>query len=222
MTEYKILIAGASGLIGSALLNQALQHHNIVQITLLVRKQIAVEHSKLKQVIVDFDRLDKYQEHITGDAVFCCLGTTRRKTPDVNLYRQIDHDYPLKLAQISMNNKVKQYHFVSSIGADPTSKGFYTKIKGETEADLQKIPLSSLLIYRPSLLTGTRKEIRLDSLLGGPFMKIINPFLTGKWKNYRSIPAEVVAAAMLNLLSSNLLEVSIYSSERIKEIAINK
>src|ERR1700748_2339030 len=153
----KVVIAGASGLIGSKLLTIVLNDAQYDEVLILVRKELPIEHKKLVQLIIDFDKLDDHDAAITGHAIFCCLGSTKKKTPDMTTYRKIDHDYPEKLAQLAKQNGVNQYHLVSAIGANSNSSNFYTKMKGETEEDLQKAGLKCLHIYQPSLLTGDRK-----------------------------------------------------------------
>src|ERR1700730_1502242 len=106
----KAVIAGASGLIGSNLLDILLQQTEYDSILILVRKVLPIQHEKLTQLIVDFDKLDYYSKAITGHAVFCCLGSTRKKTPHLNDYKKVDHDYPLQLAQIAYKNGIPQYH----------------------------------------------------------------------------------------------------------------
>src|ERR1700752_1769526 len=115
----KAVIAGASGLIGSHLLYILLQSDYYDEVLALVRKELPVSNKKLVQLVVDFDKLDEYKASITGHAVFCCLGSTKKKTPNLAAYRKIDHDYPLKLAQIAKENGVRHYHLVSAIGANP-------------------------------------------------------------------------------------------------------
>src|ERR1700712_5325522 len=109
----KAVIAGTGGLIGSKLLDTLLHQPGYSEITILVRSKSKYNSKKLTTVIVDFDNLNEFASHITGDVFFCCLGTTRNKTPDLDEYRKIDHDYPVKLAQIAKANGMTQYHFVS-------------------------------------------------------------------------------------------------------------
>ncbi|AMR30968.1 nucleoside-diphosphate sugar epimerase [Mucilaginibacter sp. PAMC 26640] len=193
---YKAIVVGASGLIGSSLLTMLLNHAEYDEVLVLVRKELPLQHKKLVQLVVDFDNLDKHSDAITGHALFCCLGTTKSKTPDAARYRKIDHDYPLQLAQFAKKNGVKHCHLVSAIGANKTSSTFYLKLKGELEEDLQKVGLQTLHIYQPSMLYGDRKEQRsLETVFVGIF-KVINPLLLGGWRKFRSIPADSVAHAM--------------------------
>jgi len=193
---YKAIILGASGLVGGNLLHILLDSAEYDEVLVLLRKELPVKHKKLVQLIVNFDELDKYAGSITGHAVFCCLGTTRSKTPDMVQYRKIDHDYPLQVAQLAHKNGIKHYHLVSAIGANAKSSNFYLKMKGETEDDLQKVGLDTLHIYQPSLLVGDRKEPRLAERFFAGLMKLINPLMMGGLKKYRSIRSTTVAHAM--------------------------
>jgi uncharacterized protein YbjT (DUF2867 family) len=215
----KAVIAGASGLIGSLLLEIILKKPGYDEVLVLVRKELPIRHLKLKQTTVDFDRLDDYTALITGDVVFCCLGSTRKKTPDLTVYRTIDHDYPLHLAQIALKNRIAQFHLVSAIGANAAASNFYTKMKGETEADIKKVGLHSLHIYQPSFLVGDRKEKRAAEKLLTGFMKLLDPLLIGSLQKYRSIPAKTVAEAMYNESLINQAGIFIHPSDKIKQLA---
>ena len=215
----KAIIAGATGLIGSKLLNILLANDEYSHITSLVRKETGVAHHKLNEVLVNFDQLDKYEKEINGHAFFCCTGTTKKKTPNLDKYFEIEHDYPVNLAQLALKNGVKQYHFVSSIGADKDSSTYYTKFKGQTEDDLQQLHFKTLHIYRPSFLTGDRNESRpMERIIVG-LMSVFNPLFIGSLKKYRSIPAQTVAEAMYNESLKNDEGVFIHSSDNIKQIA---
>jgi uncharacterized protein YbjT (DUF2867 family) len=215
----KAIIAGASGLIGSLLLDIILQRSEYDEVLILVRKELPLRHIKLKQHVVDFDRLTKYSALLTGDVIFSCLGSTQKKTPDLTVYRKIDHDYPLHLAEIALKNKIGQFHLVSSLGANPAASNFYLKMKGETEADIKKVGLHSLHIYQPAFLTGDRKEKRRGERFLVGLMKIIDPLLIGSLKKYRSIPAKTVANAMYNESIINQAGIFIHPSDKIKKIA---
>ena len=215
----KAIIAGASGLIGSKLLSILLHESYYDEVLILVRKELQLSHKKLVQLVIDFDKLDDHAAAVTGHAIFCCLGSTQKKTPDLAVYRQIDHDYPLKLAQLAKQNSVEQYHLVSSIGANSQSSNFYTKMKGETEADIEQVKMKCLHIYRPSFLVGARNESRPRERFFLGLTKLINPLLVGSLRNYRSIPAETVARAMFNESIKKQEGVFVHSSEKITLLA---
>lgn len=212
----KAVIAGASGLIGSKLLEILLHEPYYDEVLILVRKELPISNKKLVQLVIDFDKLDDHTTAITGHAFFCCLGSTIKKTPDLAEYRKIDHDYPLKLAQLAKRNSVEQYHLVSSIGANSESSNFYTRTKGETEADIEKVGIKCLHIYQPSFLAGPRNESRPREHFFLGLMKIIDPLLVGSLAKYRSIPAATVARAMFNESTKKQEGVFVHTSDKIK------
>ncbi|MBB5397336.1 NAD(P)H-binding protein [Mucilaginibacter sp. AK015] len=215
---YRAIIAGASGLIGSNLLNILLEAPRYSEVLVLVRRQLPIQHKKLTQLVINFDELEKYHAAIAGHAVFCCLGTTKSQTPDEKRYRQIDHDYPLLLAKFAQQNQVDQFHVVSAIGADKTSVFFYTKLKGELEDDLKQVGLKSLHIYQPSMLTGHRDKPRpAEKLIGGLF-KIIDPLLLGRLKKYRSVNGATLAHAMYKKSLEDAAGIFTYTSDKINKI----
>jgi len=215
----KAIVAGASGLIGGLLVDTLTQSPVYKEVVVLVRKELPIIGNKVKLLVVDFDRLEDYEKEINGHAIFCCLGSTRSKTPDLNAYRKIDHDYSLQLAQMAAKNGVEQFHLVSALGANTASGNFYTKMKGETEEDIKKTGVKCIHIYQPSVLTGDRKEKRVTERTLIRLMGFINLFLWGGLRKYRSIPAATVAVAMYKQSLTRREGVFIHLSDEIKEIA---
>lgn len=215
----KAVIAGASGLTGGLLLNILLKSPEYQEVLALVRKPLPVTNAKLKQLEIDFDRMDDYAVEITGDVFFCTLGTTRKKTPDMAIYRRIDHDYPVILAQIARKNGAAQYHLISSLGADKTAKSFYLKFKGETEQDVINAGLPCTHIYRPSFIVGNRKEHRPMEHFLVKVMKLLDQLLIGPLKKYRSIPASAIAMAMYKQSLIQNKGVLVHPSHQIKQLS---
>lgn len=213
------IIAGSSGLVGTELLHQLCKHPSCTAVRLIVRKPSGFIHAKVTEYIVDFDHLDQFKDSIQGDVFFSCIGSTRKRTPDKKEYYRIDHDYPLHLAKIAQTNGVSQFHLVSSIGANPNAANFYLKMKGETEADISKVPFLSLHFYRPSILDGNRKDKRFLERIGLIVFKVINPLLVGKWRKYRSITAKNVARAMIAQALKEKKGLFAYESDQIMQIA---
>ena len=223
-TGKEAILVGATGLIGKSLLTQLLNENAYQQVTAIVRTRLNTEHPKLKQIVTDFDNLDAHAHEIKGDVVFCALGTTRSKTPDKTQYRKIDYQYPLDIARIAHQNGATQYHLVSAMGADASSSIFYSRLKGEVERDLQKIPFKSIHIYRPSLLDGKRQESRTAERVMISVMQMLNPLLVGGLKKYRSIKVETVASAMIrqSLIKHSLADAYspfIYPSDQIEALS---
>jgi uncharacterized protein YbjT (DUF2867 family) len=215
----KAIIAGASGLIGNHLLQIILRENGYDEVLILVRKELPIQHKKLEQLVINYARLEDNTESIKGDTIFCCLGTTKRHTPDETEYRKIDHDYPLQLAQIARLNNIAQYHLVSAASANASSNVFYSRLKGETEDDIVKVGLPSLHIYRPMLLTGNRKETRIGEGIATAIFKVLDPVLAGGLKKYRSIAAETVAKTMYSQSLKNETGFFIYRSDKIQELS---
>ena len=218
MTKRAVII-GASGLIGSKLLDILLTQPDYAEVLIIGRKKTKIKNTKTTQLIVEFEHLEHYAPSITGDVIFCCLGTTKAVTPDLREYRKIDHDYPLQLAEIALKNGIGQYHLVSALGANSESSNFYTKMKGNTEDDIKKVGLKSLHIYEPSILIGHRKKSRPFERIAIVAMKIISPLLQGKLKKYRTIKAIDVAKAMYKQSLKNTPGVFTYTSDIIKQKA---
>ncbi|MFA6945099.1 MAG: NAD(P)H-binding protein [Pedobacter sp.] len=216
---HQAILVGASGLIGSHLLSALIKSGDIFRIVVLVRKPLRISDPKVRELIVNFDDLESYSSDIQGDIIYCCLGTTKASSPDSDLYRKIDLEYPLKLAGIGIRNGISQFHLVSSLGADASASNSYLRLKGELEKKLKELAIQSLHIYQPSLLTGKRKEYRLAEKIITPVFKLINPLLIGPLKQYRSIKAETVARAMLNQSLRDLKGTFIYPSIQIQELA---
>lgn len=217
--SYKAIIIGASGLIGSELVKQVSTSDEFNEIVLLTRRQLNIYNNKTRQIVVNFDHLADIEKEISGDVIFCCLGSTRSKTPDQKEYRKIEYDYTVHIAEIGLKNQVRQFHYISSLGADPSSSNSYLKLKGEVEERLKQLPFESLHIYQPSYLTGDREEKRMDDKIMQPLMQIIDPLLFGNLRKFRSIPAETVAKAMLNQSLKNQKGTFIYPSNIIKQLA---
>jgi len=216
---YKAVLAGATGLIGSELLKILLAEPAYDRVLVITRKSTGISHPKLEELIIDFDRLNEHAAEITGHAIFCCLGTTRNKTPDKAVYRKIDHDYPVKLAQLGAKSGVEQYHLVSAIGANSQSSSFYIRFKGETEEDVKQSGVKSVHIYQPSFITGDRKEFRPMEKIFVGLSFVFDPLLVGSMKKYRSIAAKTIARAMFNQSIKNSEGIFVYPSDKIKELA---
>ncbi|MBS7234227.1 oxidoreductase [Flavobacterium psychroterrae] len=194
----KAIVYGASGLVGSYILETLLNNTNYEQIIIVVRKEINIQHPKLKTIIGDFNSLPEVVKDIEVDEVFISLGTTKKKTPDEKLYYQIDHDYPVLAAKLAKANGAKAVFLVSAIGANAKSSIFYTRTKGETEQDIIKQNFDHTYIFRPSMILGDRKESRpIEKVFIGIF-KFVNRLFMGGMSKYKGIEARDIAKSMVN------------------------
>ncbi|WP_157524486.1 NAD-dependent epimerase/dehydratase family protein [Mucilaginibacter ginkgonis] len=215
----RAIIAGATGLVGSNLLQLLLHSIQYQEVIAVTRKEIAVQHPKLIQLIIDFDKLHEHAAAINGDVLFSCLGTTKTQAPDPEQYRKIEFKYTTLLADIAKNNGAQQLHYISSIGADISSSNFYLKLKGETESALAHLGLKSTHIYQPSVIKGGRKQSRPMEMFVIGLMKMVDPILIGSLKKYRSITAQTVAQAMFQQSLSTEAGLFIHPSDHIQNLA---
>lgn len=193
----KAILFGASGLIGSLLLQELLGDESYAQVIVVVRKDLGIHHPKLKILIGDLRSLPSLKDQLVGDDVFITLGTTKKNTPDEKKYYEVDHDYPVLASTITKENGADTVVLVSAVGPNPDSKIFYIRTKAETERDVASVGFAHTHIFRPSMLMGNRKEKRpLEKFLIGVF-RLINPVFVGSLSRFRGIEGTDLAKAMV-------------------------
>lgn len=215
------LIIGATGLIGRSLVFELLKSKEYAKVTVFVRRDMVIKHEKLNQVQLDFDQLKDYKNEMQADEVFCCMGSTRAKTPDLETYRHIDFEIPLETAQITKELGAKKFILVSSMGANKNSSIFYSRLKGELEEAIKEVGFNHFIILRPSLLLGARNESRPMETISQYLMRVLNPLFIGPLLKYKAIPATTVSKAMVAAASNknNTEKVSLIENNAIFTLA---
>lgn len=216
------LIIGSTGLIGSQLLELLLESKEYAMITTFVKRDSGIQHPKLTQYIIDFDKPETFKKLVAGDDFFCTIGTTIKNAGSQEAFRKVDFEYPKAFATIALQNKVKQFLIISSLGADANSGNFYLKTKGEIQDFLKNCKFESVTVLQPSLLLGYRKEFRLGEKIGSFFLKLFSFVFIGSIKKYKPIQSEDVAGAMFISAQENNIGFHIIESDRIQEIANKK
>jgi len=191
------LVAGGSGLVGGYLIQALLEAPEYGRVFALTRRPLGREHPKLANRIVLWPRMAEQLKGMTAHEAFCCIGTTRAAAGSDEVFRETDLDAVLLFAQASRAVGVTRFVVVSSVGAKSDSKKLYLRTKGEMEEALAMVGFNSLDILQPSLLLGSRKEMRPLELAGQLLAPLVNPMLTGSRESLRAIPAETVARGML-------------------------
>ncbi len=213
------IILGATGLTGSQLLQQLIKDPRYATIKLFSRSNVtSVTSPKVEQYIGDLLNLEQFRSDFTGDEVYCCIGTTKSKTPDKEQYKNIDFGIPLSAAKLAKENGIGSYAVVSAMGANANSAIFYNKVKGEMEAAVLAQNLDHTFILRPSLIGGDRKEARALEKFGLSLFKLISPLLIGPLKKYRIVEAEAIANAMIYMSNSSMAKNVIIRSDEINAI----
>lgn len=209
------IILGATGLTGTHLLQLLLNDPEFEKVKSFSRKKTGITHSKLEEHIIDVLKLNEHSDKFTGDVVFCCIGTTRAKTPDKQLYRAIDYGIPSEAAKLAKQNGISRFIVISSLGANAKSKIFYSRLKGEMERDVLAQEIPQTFILRPSLITGKRNEKRTGENISTHVMRIFDFAFP---KRYKAIDAKTIARAMAQLAKTDYPE-KIIPSDEIKKIA---
>ncbi|HUA89788.1 MAG TPA: NAD(P)H-binding protein [Steroidobacteraceae bacterium] len=206
-----ILLAGGSGLTGERALEALLEAPEVSRVVAVSRRALGREHSRLANRIVRFDTLEAQLKGLSCDAALCCIGTTRRQAGSAEAFRAVDVDVVLGFARAAKAANARRFVVISSVGADPDSRNFYLRTKGEMEQELEALGFESLDILQPSILLGWRREMRPLELIGVALMPLINPLLAGRYQNYRGISARTVGAAMLGATRSGRKGVQRYT-----------
>lgn len=189
----RLMLAGATGLVGEAALQRALASPRVLQVVAPTRRPLA-PHPKLVNPVVDFDTLPADADWWRVDAVACALGTTIRDAGSQDAFRRVDHDYPLAIARQAHAHGATTFVLVSAMGADADSRLFYSRTKGEVEQALGALGFASLTLLRPGLLGGERRQHRGGEQIALRLMGALDGVLP---RRYRIVPAERVADALL-------------------------
>lgn len=213
------LIAGATGLVGGRLLRLLLEEPAYERVTALVRRRLPHEHPKLTQVEADFDRPESYAAAAGAEHVFCCVGTTMSSAHNQEAFYAVDFDIPYELARAASQRGAGRFLLVSSSGADPRSRLFYSRVKGEIEQAVARLPFQAVHLLRPSLLLGERGKARPLEAAAQAVLPRLAFLMVGPFRRFRPIRAEAVARAMVRLALEGETGVRVWESDRLQALA---
>jgi uncharacterized protein YbjT (DUF2867 family) len=219
MSGRTAIVAGASGLVGGYCLRRLLGSGLHEQVVAFVRGPLNVTHKHLQQRTVDFDRLGRMSAFPRAQDVFCCLGTTMKKAGSEEAFRKVDYEYVVRLAESSVRTGADRFFLVSAVGADPKSRVFYSRVKGEAEEAVGKLGFSGLHVFRPSFLVGSRSEERMGEAFGIAAARLVSGFLFGPARKYRPIKADTVARAMVVVAREGSPGAHIYTSSEMEGLS---
>jgi len=191
----RVYLFGASGLVGGELLDLLLRATDAAVVS-WGRRSSGVRHPRLEE------RTGDPVTWITAaappaDTAFCALGTTLRRAGSKAAFRAVDHDLVVEAARLARRAGARHFLLVSALGADPESRVFYNRVKGEAEESVRGAGLEAVTVLRPSLLLGKREESRPAEAVGKALGRLASPLLRGPLRRYRPVQARVVARAML-------------------------
>lgn len=215
MKMRSAIVVGATGLVGSSLVEQLCANDDYVSVTVIARTAPTFRHDKLTVKVRDFAHLEERDIDFAHE-LYCCLGTTRKKAGSKQAFENVDFAYPLHIASLAKKRGIPHFLVITAMGAKEGSPFYYNRVKGLLEKELIELELPQLSIIRPSLLLGKRTEFRLGERLGAFFAKLISPLLFGPLKNFKAITGSQVAEAMIYIaLYENKQHVAVYKSGQL-------
>jgi uncharacterized protein YbjT (DUF2867 family) len=211
MADTVAVVAGATGLVGQALVRALAAESRWREVRALVRRPLPPELSAptVVPVEVDYTRLEPPPLWAAADHIFCALGTTMRQAGSPAAFRRVDFEYPVALARAALDQGARHFLLVSALGAAPGSRVFYNRVKGEVEAAIAALGFRSVTIARPSLLLGQRAEPRLAELVG----KALGVMAPAGW---RPVPAASVARALVEAAKRDLPGLHILENRELR------
>ena len=216
------IVIGATGLVGNRLIKQLLDNNDYETVKIFGRRPSGFENEKVDEHLVDFDKFENWKNDINGDVLFSSLGTTIKQAGSKDAQYKVDFTYQFQVAKAAAENGVKQLVLISSLGANPKSSIFYSRIKGELDQAVESLPFKSVCILRPSALVGVRNQERAGEKVAiktTEFFSNVFPFL----KKYKPIDATIVASAMVNVVEQyNDRKYNIFNNRELFQIAQSK
>jgi len=213
------VVLGASGLVGGFCLRALVDDPDYDHVLTFGRRGLpALTRAKVAQRIVDLESLTAEDFRDVQD-VFCALGTTIRKAGSQQAFRKVDVEMPLHAAKAAAEAGAERFVVVSSVGADPASKNFYLRSKGEMEREIAKLPFKAVHILRQSMLIGKRPEFRFGERLAISIAPALDILTLGKLRKYHSIQAEAVGQAMVDAAKRGSAGTRAYEYDAIVTLA---
>lgn len=208
----KALVIGATGATGKDLVNQLLNDKDFEEVDIFVRKPVNIQNDRLNVHVVNFEKPEEWKGMVKGDVAFSCLGTTLKDAGSKEAQRKVDFDYQYEFAKAAKENDVEDYVLVSAYGANPKSKIFYSKMKGELEEAVKQLHFNKITIFKPGMLERKNSE-RTGEVLGSRIIKFANKL--GLLESQKPLPTDILAKAMIN---SSKIKSNGYSSIKLGNI----
>ena len=210
------IVLGATGLVGSEIVSFLLEDPRFDSIVTLVRRAGGRGHPKLAEHVVDFRAPESWASHVRGDVLFSAMGTTRKKAGSQAAQYEVDYTFQMRGARAARDNDVGCLVLVSSMGADPGSALFYSRMKGELDRDVSALGIPRVRLLRPGILDGEREEARPLEALGLRALRFVGA-VPGMSK-LRPIHARVVARAAVAAWADPSPGVVVHEAGRLFEL----
>jgi uncharacterized protein YbjT (DUF2867 family) len=215
------LVAGATGLVGQALLARLLDDPRYERVEVLARRPLTGEVTRHARLTVHIGDASLLAHAATGVSdVYIALGTTIKVAGSQAAFKAVDHDLVVAIARAARQAGATRLAVVSALGADAASGVFYNRVKGEMESAVAALGYDTVVVARPSLLAGDR------AALGQPTRpievwatRLLAPVMALVPASVRPIEAATVAAALIAALASPAPGVRVLSSADMQRSA---
>lgn len=196
------IVVGATGATGRYITDYLLKSEHYQRVIAFSRRDLGLTHKKLAVNLVDFDQIDQWSEQIQGDDLFSALGTTLKLAGSKEAQYKVDHDYQIAIASAARNNGVKRLFLVSSPGANPKSKGFYLRMKGELDQAILGLGFSVCVLIKPFLINGERPDKRNGEAIGITITSVLSK-LPGL-KNFQPLTGKQIGKSIVRYAEQDI------------------
>ena len=217
----RIALVGATGLVGRTLIELCVGRADVRLAAIARREMPLPTGARMEMFVAEPGKWGEVIEAVRPQVLVSALGTTWRKAgKDEAAFRAVDQQLVLETARAAREHGVERLIGVSSVGAEATSKNFYLRVKGEVERDLAKAGFKRLDLLRPGLLKGPRGDDRRigerAAIIASPIADLL---LHGKFRQYRSIQARIVAEGILSLALKGTQGRFVHDNDAIRRAA---
>ncbi len=211
------IVIGATGLVGKHLVSLLLNDSRFDLVKVFARRKTGFRDEKLQEYLVDFGEISGWKELVKGDVLYSAMGTTLRLAGSREGQYKIDYHHQYDVARAAAINDVKEYVLVSSAGASSGSRIFYSKMKGDLERDVKRLPFETIHIIRPGILTGAREDVRIGERIGIGLMGVFS--VIPGLGSLSPIDGVVVAKAMINATFRRVVGIHAYTMGEVFKLA---
>ncbi len=203
-SSQSVVLLGATGAVGSQVAHELAQMSDVEEVTLLGRRPLeGVSSPKIKQAVIDVFDPASYQSHLADqDVAICTLGVGQPSKMDREDFVRIDKTAVLRFATACKQAGVRHFELLGSVGADPRSRSFYLRTKGELEEGLTGLEFHRLSLFRPSMILTPTNRYGLTQAMTLAIWPLLRPLLVGGARKYRGIEVAHLGRAMARNLSA--------------------
>lgn len=213
------LVAGGTGLTGSALLPVLLAGLDYARVHAITRRPLLLDHPRLANRVLAFEQLPAKLAGTRINDAFCCLGAPRARAADIAELRAVDLALTLTFARAAQALGATRFVVVSAAGADATSSSPFLKVKGEMESALRELRFPALDVLQPGAVLGLRAHDSAANLLQMVLRPALNPLLHGRLAVHRAIAATELAAAMAGAARAQRTGVHLHAGPALRSLS---